>query len=66
MSASLSIVPLGGLGKICKNMMNVEYGRNILVVGAGTMFPEAHMLSVDYIIADWQHLWAGRTSCAGS
>jgi len=31
MAATLNIVPLGGLGEIGKNMMSVEYGRNILV-----------------------------------
>jgi ribonuclease J len=56
MAASLNIVPIGGLGEIGKNMMSVEYGRNILIVDAGIMFPEADMLGVDYIIPDWEYL----------
>jgi ribonuclease J len=56
MTASLNIVPLGGLGEIGKNMMSVEYGRNILIVDAGIMFPEASMPGVDYIIPDWEYL----------
>jgi ribonuclease J len=56
MPASLNIVPLGGLGEIGKNMMSIEYGRNILIVDAGIMFPEADMPGVDYIIPDWEYL----------
>jgi ribonuclease J len=54
--ASLNIVPLGGLGEIGKNMLSVEYGRNILIVDAGIMFPETGMPGVDYIIPDWDYL----------
>jgi ribonuclease J len=54
--ASLTIVPLGGLGEIGKNMISIEYGRNILIVDAGIMFPEADMPGVDYIIPDWDYL----------
>ncbi len=56
MTARLNIVPLGGLGEIGKNMMSIEYGRNILIVDAGIMFPEADMPGVDYIIPDWEYL----------
>jgi ribonuclease J len=55
-AASVRIVPLGGLGEIGKNMMSVEYGRNILIVDAGIMFPEADMPGVDYILPDWEYL----------
>jgi ribonuclease J len=56
MAADLRIVPLGGLGEVGKNMMSIEYGRNILIVDAGMMFPEADMLGIDYIIPDWSYL----------
>ena len=56
MTEKLRIVPLGGLGEVGKNMMSVEYGRNILVVDAGIMFPESDMLGIDYIIPDWGYL----------
>jgi ribonuclease J len=56
MNEKLRIVPLGGLGEIGKNMLSIEYGRNILVVDAGIMFPESDMLGIDYIIPDWGYL----------
>jgi len=55
-SQKLRIVPLGGLGEVGKNMMIFEYGRNILVVDAGVMFPENDMLGVDFIIPDYGYL----------
>ncbi len=52
----LQIVPLGGLGEVGKNMMALEYGRNILVIDVGMMFPESDMPGVDYIIPDYRYL----------
>ena len=54
--AELRVVPLGGLGEVGKNMMCVEYGRDIVVVDAGIMFPEFDMLGVDHILPDWGYL----------
>ncbi len=56
MAEALRIVPLGGLGEVGKNMLSIEYGRNILVVDAGIMFPESDMLGIDYILPDWGYL----------
>ena len=49
-------MPLGGLGEVGKNMTLIEYGRNIIAIDAGTMFPESDMLGVDYILPDWEYL----------
>jgi ribonuclease J len=49
-------MPLGGLGEVGKNMICIEYGRNIIVIDAGMMFPESDMLGVDYLIPDWDYL----------
>ena len=56
MTAKLQIMPLGGLGEVGKNMMSIEYGRNIIVIDVGMMFPESDMLGVDYILPDWDYL----------
>jgi ribonuclease J len=55
-SQKLKIVPLGGLGEVGKNMMVIEYGKNILLVDAGLMFPENDMLGIDFIIPDFGYL----------
>ncbi|MBN1956523.1 MAG: ribonuclease J [Anaerolineae bacterium] len=56
MTERLQILPLGGLGEVGKNMTAIEYGRDILVVDAGLMFPESDMFGVDYIIPDYGYL----------
>ncbi len=52
----LRIVPLGGLGEVGRNMMVYEYGKDILIVDTGLMFPDSDMLGVDYIIPDMTYL----------
>jgi ribonuclease J len=49
-------VPLGGLGEVGKNMLVIEYDHQILVIDAGLMFPESHMLGVDIVIPDFEYL----------
>jgi len=52
----LQIIPLGGLGEVGKNMIALEYGRNIMVIDCGIMFPESDMPGIDYIIPDYGYL----------
>jgi ribonuclease J len=61
----LSIIPLGGLGEVGKNMMAYIYGNNILVVDTGIMFPENDMLGIDYIIPDFRYLIQNRDKIRG-
>jgi len=56
MDDQLTIVPLGGLGEVGKNMMSIEYGGDILIVDVGMMFPMTGMLGIDYILPDWEYL----------
>lgn len=61
----VSIIPLGGLGEIGKNMMVVRYGENILVVDCGLMFPEEDLLGIDMVIPDISYLLENKNIVRG-
>ncbi|MDF9407307.1 ribonuclease J [Pelotomaculum isophthalicicum JI] len=61
----LSLIPLGGLGEIGKNMMAVRFGENILVIDCGLMFPEEEMLGIDIVIPDITYLLDNRELVRG-
>jgi ribonuclease J len=51
-SGKVRIIPLGGLDVIGKNMMAIEYGRDIIIVDMGFQFPDEDMFGIDYVIPD--------------
>ncbi len=56
MSATLRVLPLGGLGEIGKNMTVVEYDGRIVVVDVGLRFPTADMVGIDLVLPDFAYL----------
>ncbi len=55
-NSKIKIIPLGGVGEIGKNMTAVEYKNQILIVDAGTIFPDESMPGVDMVIQDFTYL----------
>ena len=55
---------LGGLGEIGLNMMTLETDEALVVVDAGLMFPEDHMLGIDIVIPDFSYLRERRDKLA--
>ncbi|HBT47817.1 MAG TPA: ribonuclease J [Peptococcaceae bacterium] len=61
----ISLIPLGGLGEIGKNMLVIRYGNSILVIDCGLIFPEDEMFGVDVVIPDITYLLENRHMIKG-
>ena len=53
---TLSVLALGGINEIGKNMYVIQYGDDILVVDCGAKFADHNILGVDLIIPDVMYL----------
>lgn len=51
-----SIVALGGLGEVGKNMYVVKHKEELIIIDAGVMFPEESLMGIDYVIQDVSYL----------
>jgi ribonuclease J len=56
MTKQLRIIPLGGLGEIGKNMTVLEYGRNMIIVDCGVMFPENDLYGIDLVLPSFDYV----------
>lgn len=56
MSATVRVLPLGGLGEIGKNMAVVEHDGRIVVVDVGLRFPTPEMVGIDLVLPDFTYL----------
>ena len=52
----LKIIPIGGLGEIGKNMTLLQYGRNMIIVDCGVMFPENDLHGIDLVLPDFDYI----------
>ena len=53
---SVSIIPIGGVGTVTKNMYLYQYKDEILIVDCGIGFPDATTPGVDFLIPDVSYL----------
>jgi ribonuclease J len=63
--SGLSIIPLGGVGEIGKNMLVFEYGDDIIVVDAGVAFPGEELYGIDLVIQDTRYLVENKARVRG-
>ena len=62
---NLKVMFLGGIGEIGKNMTVLEYGKDIIVIDCGVMFPSIDMLGIDLVVPDITYLVENKDKVRG-
>lgn len=62
---NLKVSFLGGIGEIGKNMTVFEYGKDMIVVDCGVMFPSNDMLGIDLVVPDISYLVENKDKIRG-
>ena len=65
MASKLKIIPLGGVSEIGKNMTVLEYGKDIVVVDCGLIFPDEDLPGIDTVIPDMSYLESNKEKLRG-
>ena len=65
MNNQLSLIPLGGIGDVTKNMYVYEYGNEVLIVDCGLGFADQTMLGVDLLLPDISYLLQTKKKIVG-
>lgn len=64
-TASLKIIPIGGMNEIGKNMTVLEYMDDILIIDCGLSFPDDEMYGIDIVIPDFSYLIKNKRKIRG-
>lgn len=63
--SKLSIIPLGGLNEIGKNLTVFSYGNDMILVDCGMAFPDEEMFGIDIVIPDFSFIIKNRDKIRG-